>query len=53
MDTTASAPPQGWEIQVDAGSGSKPRTVARLQDWEYLERALLRLIAGWGRYFAD
>jgi hypothetical protein len=53
MDTTASAPPSGWEIQVDAASGSKPRTVARLQDWEYLERALMRLIAGWGRYFAD
>lgn len=54
MDTTASAPPpQGWEIQVDAGSGSKPRTVARLQDWEYLEGSLMRLVAGWGRYFAD
>ena len=52
MDTTASAPPT-WEVQVDAASGSKPRTVARLQDWEYLERSLMRLVAGWGRYFAD
>jgi hypothetical protein len=33
--------------------GSKPKTVARLSDWEYIERALQRLIAGWGRYFAE
>jgi hypothetical protein len=53
MDTrSAASPASTWELQVDAESGSKPRTVARLQDWEYLERALMRLIAGWGRYFA-
>lgn len=53
MDTSAVAPPASpWEVQVDPESGSKPRTVARLQDWEYLERSLMRLIAGWGRYFA-
>jgi hypothetical protein len=53
MDTSAVVPPMpAWELQVDADSGSKPRTVARLQDWEYLERATMRLIAGWGRYIA-
>jgi hypothetical protein len=41
------------EVLVDLHSGSKPKTVARLSDWEYLERALQRLIAGWGRYFAE
>src|SRR5688500_16297199 len=41
------------EVVVDLESGSKPKTVARLSDWEYLERALQRLIAGWGRYIAE
>ena len=53
MDTSAATPSTSTrEIQVDRASGSKPRTVARLQDWEYLERALMRLIAGWGRHIA-
>src|SRR6476619_5822924 len=39
-------------VLVDTTSGGKPKTVALLSDWEYLERALQRLIAGWGRYIA-
>ncbi len=40
-------------VEVEADSGRKPRTVARLRDWEYLERSIMRLIAGWGRYAAE
>src|SRR5207247_2305992 len=40
-------------VLVEASSGGKPTTVALLSDWEYLERALQRLIAGWGRYIAE
>ena len=40
-------------VLVEATSGGKPTTVALLSDWEYLERALQRLIAGWGRYIAE
>lgn len=40
-------------VEVEPEGGRKPRTVARLRDWEYLERSLLRLVAGWGRYAAE
>ena len=33
-------------VLVEPTSGGKPTTVALLSDWEYLERALQRLIAG-------
>lgn len=41
------------EVLVSPDSGRKPKIVARLRDWEYIETALMRLIAGWGRYFAE
>jgi hypothetical protein len=44
--------PAPREVLVDQ-RGSKPKTVARLSDWEYVERSIQRLIAGWGRYFAE
>jgi hypothetical protein len=31
----------------------KPKTIARLSDWQYIERSLHRIIAGWGRHFWD
>jgi len=37
--------------QVDAASGKKPKVVAQMSDWQYLERSLHRMIAGWGRHF--
>ena len=39
--------------QVDAQTQSKPKIVARLNDWQYLERSIHRLIAAWGRSFAE
>ena len=39
--------------QVDENTGRKPKTVARLADWEYLEKSIHRLICGWGSFFAD
>ena len=37
------------ELLVDPGSRQKPRTVDQLNDWQYLEHSILRLIAGWCR----
>ncbi len=51
-DTPVATPTQR-ELLVDPTSGNKPKTVVRLRDWEYMERALQRLIAGWGRYFSE
>ncbi len=36
-------------VLVDQDSKQKPRTVALLCDWQYIERSIHRLIAGWGR----
>jgi hypothetical protein len=41
------------EVQVDADTRRKPKVVARLNDWQYVERSIHRLIAGWGRHFAE
>lgn len=41
------------EVQVDPQGGKKPRVVARLADWEYLERSLHRALAGWGRSLSE
>ena len=30
----------GRETLIDAQSGRKPKTVARLADWEYLEKSI-------------
>lgn len=46
-------PPAARELLVAPDSGRKPKTVARLSDWEYLERAIHRLLAAWGRNFCD
>lgn len=48
-----------WEARpervtlVDAQSGRKPKTVALLNDWAYVEHSLMRLVAAWGRYLAE
>ncbi len=34
---------------VDARSRQKPRTVDQLGDWQYVEKAIHRLMAAWGR----
>jgi len=31
----------------------KAKTVDRLKDWQYIERSLHRMIAGWGRHFTE
>jgi hypothetical protein len=41
------------ELQVDADTRRKPKVVARLNDWQYVERSIHRLIAAWGRNFAE
>ncbi len=41
------------DIQVTPQSGKKPLIVARMNDWQYLERSIYRLIAAWARRFPD
>ena len=41
------------QLQVRADSGKKPLVVATLNDWQYLERSIHRMIAGWGRHFRE
>jgi len=41
------------EVQVDATTRKKPRVVARLAEWEYLETSFHRILCGWGRHFSE
>lgn len=38
---------------VDASTRKKPKTVDLLNDWQYLERSIHRILAGWGRRLPD
>ena len=40
-------------LQIEAGGGKKPKIVARMRDWQYLERFLHRLVTAWARHFTD
>jgi len=40
-------------LLIDGSSKQKPRTVDQLNDWQYMEWSLLRLIAAWGRDVAE
>ena len=40
-------------LQVDSHTGKKPKIVAQMADWQYLERSLHRMMAGWGRHFSE
>ncbi len=42
-------PPPKHAVLVDAASKQKPRTVDLLNDWQYVEKSIHRLIAAWGR----
>lgn len=37
-------------VQVDAQTRKVPEIVSRLNDWQYLERSVHRILAGWGRH---
>lgn len=53
MTTTITEVPTPREVQVEPTTGRKPKVVPRLQDWEYVERSIHRLIAAWGRNFPE
>ncbi|MBP6506589.1 MAG: hypothetical protein KA257_03405 [Opitutaceae bacterium] len=40
-------------VLIDAQSKQKPRTVDLLNDWQYIEKSIHRLIAAWGRDVAE
>lgn len=44
---TATPPPR--TVLIDPQSKQKPRTVDLLCDWQYMERAIHRLLCAWGR----
>lgn len=37
------------QIQVDPQTRTRPKTLFRLADWQYLERSIHRCLAAWGR----
>jgi hypothetical protein len=53
IKTIANSVTEKRGLLVNSGSGRKPVTVARLNDWQYLERSLQRLLAAWGRNFCE
>ncbi|MDX2226641.1 MAG: hypothetical protein SFY92_06105 [Verrucomicrobiae bacterium] len=50
---TVPAAPVTHQVLVDAQTRLKPKTVARLCDWQYLERSLQRLLCAWGRELCE
>jgi hypothetical protein len=40
------------DLQVSAATRKVPEIVHRLNDWQYLERSIHRILAGWGRHQA-
>jgi hypothetical protein len=53
MITTELPVPAARPAQVDRQTRIKPRIVDQLNDWQYLERSIHRLLAGWGRHFCE
>ena len=53
MTTTEMPAPFTRAAQVDRNTRIKPRIVAQLNDWQYVERSIHRLLAGWGRHFCE
>jgi len=50
---TTQSPPRPATPQVDRRTKIKPLIVDQLNDWQYVERSIHRLLAGWGRHFGD
>jgi len=38
---------------IEADSKFRPKTIPRLNDWQYLERSIHRMICAWGRRFGE
>ena len=54
MPATPEAPVHPSRVaQVNRGTRIKPSIVQQLNDWQYVERSLHRLLAGWGRHFCE
>jgi hypothetical protein len=54
MDSARTVTPSSARIVlVEESSRLKPKTVDRLNDWQYVERTIHRLLAAWGRHIAD
>jgi len=53
MSTTEMPAAVARAVQVNHNTRIKPRIVGHLQDWQYVERSIHRLLAGWGRHFRE
>jgi hypothetical protein len=54
MSTLLAEPPSPTRtVLIDADSKQKPRTVDLLNDWQYIEKSIHRLIAAWGKDIAE
>lgn len=46
---SAKSPSHSHRALVDESTRTKPKTVDLLNDWQYLEKTVHRILAGWGR----
>ena len=54
MSTLLAEPPTpARTVLINADSKQKPRTVDLLNDWQYVEKSIHRLIAAWGKDIAE
>jgi hypothetical protein len=53
MTMTEIPVPVSRKGQVDRNTRIKPQIVDQLNDWQYVERSIHRLLAGWGRHFCE
>ena len=53
MTSTEIPAPVTRNAQVDRNTRIKPHIVDQLNDWQYVERSIHRLLAGWGRFFCE
>jgi hypothetical protein len=49
MNDTLKTPPPARRSLLGETTRLKPKTVDLLNDWQYIERAIHRILAGWGR----
>lgn len=47
------APPSSPKVLVEAHTKQRPRNVDLMNDWQYVERSIHRLLAAWGREVAE
>ncbi|HTS19543.1 MAG TPA: hypothetical protein VMP11_18350 [Verrucomicrobiae bacterium] len=53
MRTKAATSKRKRALQIDSDTKKRPKILERLNDWQYVERSIHRLMAAWGRHIAE